>query len=60
MSCFFIQGESLDMISFMVNIINQRNLKRNLKGGVLKGPAFLWDQVNNFLTSCFGLKPTLT
>jgi hypothetical protein len=64
MSCLFIQGEALDMILSLVNIINRLKFKKEFERRSFAGFRFLGNQVGNFLSNllsrCIDLKPTLT
>jgi len=60
MSCLFIQGEALDMILSLVNIINRSKFKKEFERRNFEGSRFVWGSIRQFLSRCFGLKPTLT
>ncbi len=49
MSCLFIQGEALDMILSLVNIINRSKFKKDFERRNFEGSRFFGDQLDNFL-----------
>jgi hypothetical protein len=58
-SVVFFQGQSLGEILSLVNIINHSNFKKEFERRSFTGFRFIGNQVGNFLSRCFGLKPTL-